>query len=77
MNARQQNGMHLFISLVKDGCKWRGDVLSNKWSECLFIPLGVGGEIDAYIRIRVELTLSAYKEGNDYRREGDYAIWIA
>lgn len=30
--------LHLFKSLIKDGCEWHGDVLSKKWSECLLIP---------------------------------------
>ena len=72
MNARQQNGMHLFISLVKDGCEWQGDVMSNKWSECLFFDPS-----DTYIAERVKRTLSAYTNGDDYRWEGDNAIWIA
>ena len=81
MNARQQNGMYLFISLVKDGCEWQGDVMSNKWSECLFVPQMTDSQLNQYsdptILDRVERTLSAYTEGDDFRREGDNAIWIA
>ncbi len=71
MNARQQNGMYLFISLIKDGCEWQGDVFSKKWSECLFFD-----STDGYVMERVERTLSAYTEGDDYRII-DNAIWIA
>ena len=61
------DGLHLFKSLIKDGCEWQGDVFSRKWSECLYVR---EGSEDA-----VERTLAAYQEGVDYRREG-VAIWI-
>ena len=81
MNARQQNGMYLFISLTKDGCEWQGDTMSKKWSECLFIPSSGHADqyeaVDSYITERVKRTLSGYTEGDDYRWEGDNAIWIA
>jgi hypothetical protein len=72
MDERTLNGMHLFISLTKDGCEWQGDVFSDKWSECLFILDG-----DTYVLDRVKRTLAAYEESVDYRWEGDNAIWIA
>jgi hypothetical protein len=69
MNARQQNGMWLFKSLIKDGCEWHGDVLSKKWSECLIVP-------DASVMVKAKRTLMAYVEGNEYSIR-DNAIWIA
>jgi len=61
--------LELFKSLIKDGCTWHGDVMSKKWSECLYYS---EHHADA-----VKRTLEQYKEGEDYRREGEYAIWIS
>ncbi len=61
------NGLYLFKSLIKDGCEWRGDVCSKKWSERVFIPAG--------LEHQVELTLGAFEDGVEYSREGNW-IWI-
>ena len=62
------DGLYLFKALIKDGCKWQGDVQSKQWAECLYIPEGLEHQV-------VE-TLSPYEEGRDYKREGTRAIWI-
>lgn len=62
------NGLYLFKSLIKDGCEWHGDVHSQKWSEMLIVPAGLEHQVD--------LTLSCYEEGVDYRKQLD-TIWIA
>ena len=64
----QLNGLYLFRSLIKDGCEWHGDIISNKWSECLFYS--------ANIEYSVKQTLAAYTENEDYRLENG-AIYIA
>ena len=64
-------GLHLFKSLVKDGCTWQGDVLSRKWSECLYYT---AEQWDA-----VNRTLLPYEAGVHYKLEGDHtggAVWI-
>ena len=38
MDKRTIEGLELFKRLIKDGCEWRGDILSKKWSEELYIP---------------------------------------
>jgi hypothetical protein len=72
------NGLYLFKSLIKDGCEWRGDVWSSKWSDCLYMTQGDS-------RRKVLLTLANYTEGKDYKLEGNInaatfepvGIWIA
>jgi hypothetical protein len=80
METAEQNGLYLFKSLIKDGCEWQGDVLSKKWSECVFIPMNYsveqGNRIDPTITYAVEKTLKAYDRGIEYTRKGN-AIWIA
>jgi hypothetical protein len=66
---RELDGLHLFKSLIKDGCKWEGDVMSNSWSECLIVP------DDEFVEQRVQDTLEAYEEGVDYQLDGN-AVWI-
>lgn len=65
---RTLNGLHLFKSLIKDGCEWHGDIFSPKWSEVLYLP---SGKLD-----NVDRTLAMYEEGVDYKRD-DMSIWIA
>lgn len=60
--------LELFRGLIKDGCEWHGDVMSRRWSECLYIP-------DDVVMERVLLTLTIYSD-SDYRRDG-YEVWIA
>lgn len=67
LEQRELEGLHLFKALIKDGCVWRGDVLSSKWSECLYF--------DDSIRDAVMETLWASDEGVDYKLE-DGAVWI-
>ena len=62
------NGHELFRSLIKDGCVWQGDVLSQKWSECLYFDEGN--------RDQVLTTLMHYREGVDFRVVG-FGVWIA
>lgn len=64
----QLNGLYLFRSLMKDGCEWQGDIISNKWSEQLFYSIT--------IEAKVKETLAAYNEGNDYKLI-DGAVYIA
>lgn len=67
-HERELNGLYLFKSLIKDGCKWQGDIMSKNWSESLYIPVG--------LEEQVELTLSIYDEGKDYKRDSDSTILI-
>lgn len=60
--------LELFRSLIKDGCKWHGDVMSRKWAECLYF--------DESASDNVARTLESYTEGVDYRLETG-AVWIA
>ena len=60
--------LYLFRSLTKDGCKWHGDVLSSKWSDCLYF--------DESVSDKVARTLESYIEGIDYKLETG-AVWIA
>lgn len=60
-------GLELFRSLIKDGCQWHGDVLSRKWSECLYY--------DEKIEAQVMQTLYPYEVGVHYKLE-DGAVWI-
>jgi hypothetical protein len=65
----------LFKNLTKDGARWEGDTFSKKWSECLVVP-------DDYVEEKVKVTLSVYKEGEDYKIERNResgsigAIWF-
>lgn len=64
-------GLHIFKSLIKDGCRWDGDVCSNKWSECLYFT---GEQYAAVAR-----TLYAYESGVHFKLEGDESggcVWI-
>lgn len=61
-------GLELFRSLIKDGCKWHGDVCSRTWSECLYFNDDNDPE--------VLQTLYSYEEGTDYKLE-EGAVWIA
>lgn len=65
--VKLKEGLYLFKALIKDGCKWHGDVMSREWSECLYIE-------DEKTAERVEFTLSMYV-GFIYKRDG-MAIWI-
>ena len=62
------DSLHLFKSLIKDGCEWHGDVLSRKWSENLFFS--------EQNKDQVMRTLEGFKEGEDYKLDG-LSIWIA
>ena len=70
-SSTQVTGLELFKSLIKDGCEWHGDVVSRKWSECLYVSSS-----NETIQKRVRTTLERYAEGVDYKRDGD-SIWIA
>lgn len=61
------DGLHLFKSLIKDGCTWHGDVCSNKWSECLYF--------EDKNKEAVEQTLYAYESGVHFKLE-DGCVWI-
>jgi hypothetical protein len=64
------NGMLLFIELIKDGCKWEGELFSGKYSEAL--------RYDVDIEERVLKTLSHFTEGTTYRIEKKYlTIYVA
>ena len=68
-------GLFLTVSLFKDGARWDGDTLSTKWAECLIVVT------DEHIQNRVKQTLSAYKEGEDYKVERDCdgliaCVWV-
>ncbi len=56
----------LFKSLIKDGCKWHGDILSRKWTECLYFTPD--------LKERVVDTLSRV-DGLEYKLE-DGAVWF-
>lgn len=59
IEKRRKNGLELFKSLIKDGCRWEGDVISNKWSELLYF--------DEANKRRVMSTLNFYEEGKDWK----------
>ena len=59
------DSLHLFKSLIKDGCLWQGDIMSRKFSECLYVPEGLDHQ--------VEHTLNAYPGA--FERRGN-EIWI-
>lgn len=59
----------LFRSLIKDGCRWDGDIVSKKWSEVLYFD-------QSYILDKVRRTVDGLEEGVDYKIEG-LSIWIA
>lgn len=65
------SSLTLFRDLIKDGCKWEGDVVTAKWSEILYFDAG-----DDWVVKRVRETLYSYDEGVDYRLE-DGGVWIA
>ena len=75
---KQITGLELFVSLIKDGCQWQGDVMSKKWGECLYM-------VSEHSRQAVNRTLDLYEEGVDFRVEGNrdddskgtLAVWIA
>ena len=57
-------GLYLFKELIKLRCAWHGDIMSKRWSECLFI------EDDRDIPA-IEEYLKMYREGVDYKRTGN------
>lgn len=64
-------GLHLFKSLIKDGCRWDGDVCSQMWSECLYYT---GEQYEAVAR-----ALYPYEAGVHFKLEGDETggcVWI-
>lgn len=64
-------GLHLFKSLIKDGCEWQGDVCSSKWSECLYYTADKWPAVSR--------TLIAYEVGVHFQVEGDEAggcVWV-
>ena len=63
-----EQSLELFVRLTKDGCEWHGDVISRKWSECLYFSED--------IEQRVKRTLDSYEEGKDYKLENG-CVWIA
>jgi hypothetical protein len=64
------NGLLLFKELIKDGCKWDGELFTRKYSEAL--------RYDLDIEERVLKTLSHFTEGTDYRIEKQYLmIYVA
>ena len=68
IDQRAINGLHLFKSLIKDGCEWDGDILSTKWSECLTAP-------NDDVLAKVKQTLEGYEDGLDYLLK-DNAVYI-
>lgn len=67
------NGLHIFKGLIKLGCIWRGDIISNKWSEELFLGEDyMTGHWDDVVEY-----LSAYTENVDYKWSKDGTVFIA
>lgn len=63
LNAMDVAGLQLFKRLIKDGCRWRGDIVSKKWSEVVFVPpLKEHPAVHEHILV----TLAAYEEGVHY-----------
>jgi hypothetical protein len=60
-------GLYLFKELIKLRCEWQGDIMSKRWSECLFIT--DDRDIPA-----VEEYLALYREGVDYKRDGNQIL---
>lgn len=72
ITKQQLTSLELFKRLIKDGCIWAGDVVSHKWSECLYIPSS-----DPDIGRKVSKTLESYEEGIDYTMGvASYSVWI-
>jgi hypothetical protein len=76
MTEKEQiSGLHLTVSLFKDGCEWQGDICSKRWAEYMVVPL------NEHVQARVARTLECYTAGEDYKLELDAdgkpaAIWI-
>ena len=60
--------LQLFCRLTKDGCKWHGDVVPKKWSECLYF------ESD-FVEAKARQTLAGYVEGEDFKYDNG-CVWI-
>lgn len=69
ITKQQLTSLELFKRLIKDGCIWHFDVVSNKWSECLYRPYH--GRCDK----QIDKTLQDYESGVDFKICHD-AIWI-
>lgn len=59
-------GLELFRDLIKRGAEWHGDVISKKWSECLYFTEDNKSDINR--------TLALYPE-HLYHVDG-YSVWI-
>lgn len=61
-------GLELFRDLIKCGASWHGDVLSRKWSECLYFTED--------IKEHVQETLARFP-AHLYHVDADgHSVWI-